>query len=60
MLVNMFDKLEEGGLSIMTIMKRICCAVLLVSFLALAGCPEVAQQGGGSSSGEPKKDKAPD
>jgi hypothetical protein len=42
----------------MTIMKRICCAVLLVSLLALAGCPEVAQQGGGSSSGESKKDKA--
>jgi len=57
MLVNMFDKLYKGGLS-MTIMKKICCAVLLVSLLALAGCPEVAQQGGGSSSGS--KEKAPD
>ena len=33
----------------MTIMKTICSAVLLVSLLALAGCPEVAQDGGGSS-----------
>jgi len=56
MLVNMFDKLYKGGLS-MTI-RKICCAVLLVSLLALAGCPEVAQQGGGSSSGS--KEKAPD
>jgi hypothetical protein len=40
-------------------MKKLCCAVLLVSLLALAGCPEVAQQGGGSSSGE-SKDKTSD
>jgi hypothetical protein len=39
----------------MTIMKKICSAILLLSFLALAGCPETAQQGGGSSpSGESK------
>jgi hypothetical protein len=38
----------------MTIMKKICSAILLLSFLALAGCPETAQQGGGSSSDESK------
>jgi hypothetical protein len=38
----------------MTTMKKICTAILLVSLLALAGCPEMVQQGGGSSSGESK------
>ena len=33
----------------MTIAKKICAALLLVSALALAGCPEVADKGGGSS-----------
>lgn len=33
----------------MTIAKRICSVVLLMSFLALAGCPDMVQQGGGSS-----------
>jgi hypothetical protein len=33
----------------MTIAKKICSAVLLVCLLALAGCPEVSQDGGGSS-----------
>jgi hypothetical protein len=38
----------------MTIIKKICSALLLISLFALAGCPEVAQQsGGGSSSKEP-------
>jgi len=38
----------------MTIFKKICSAILLVAFLGLAGCPEVAEQsgsGGGSSRG---------
>lgn len=39
----------------MTIAKKVCSAVLLVSMLALAGCPEVAQESGSSSqSSEPK------
>lgn len=39
----------------MTIAKKICSAILLVSVLALAGCPEVAQDSGGSSqSSEPR------
>ena len=33
----------------MTIMKKFCCAILLISMFALAGCPEVAQDSGGSS-----------
>lgn len=33
----------------MTIAKKFFSAILLVSMLALAGCPEVAQNGGGSS-----------
>ena len=33
----------------MTVAKKVCSALLLVSLLALAGCPEVAQDGGGSS-----------
>jgi hypothetical protein len=33
----------------MTVAKRICTVVLLMSFLALAGCPDMVQQGGGSS-----------
>jgi len=39
----------------MTLLKKICSAILLVSLLGLAGCPEVAQQSGsgGSSSKEP-------
>jgi hypothetical protein len=35
----------------MSIYKKIWSAILLVSLLTLAGCPEMAQQGG-SSSGE--------
>jgi hypothetical protein len=35
----------------MSILKKICSVILLVSLFALAGCPEMAQQGG-SSSGE--------
>jgi len=31
-------------------LKTLCAAMLLVSLFALAGCPEVAQQGGGSPS----------
>jgi len=54
--INLSDKLS-GGLS-MTTMKRICTAILLVSLLALAGCPEMVQQGGGSSS--PKEKGGPD
>lgn len=39
----------------MTIAKKICAAILLFSALALAGCPEVAQESGGASqSSEPK------
>lgn len=34
----------------MTIAKRICGVVLLMSFLTLAGCPDMAKQGGGGSS----------
>ncbi len=34
----------------MTIVKKIFSAVLLLSLLTMAGCPEVAQQGGGGSS----------
>jgi hypothetical protein len=34
----------------MTIVKKICSAVLLVSLLALAGCPEVADNSGSSQS----------
>ncbi|GEM_PF-4594592 len=36
----------------MTILKKICSAILVIAFLGLAGCPEVAQQSdsGGSSS----------
>jgi hypothetical protein len=30
----------------MTIMKKFCCAILLISMFALAGCPEVAQDSG--------------
>jgi hypothetical protein len=41
----------------MTILQRMCGAILLVSFLALAGCPDMVQQGGGTSqsgdSGDP-------
>ena len=34
-------------------LKTLCAAMLLVSLFALAGCPEVAQQGGsGSGSSE--------
>jgi len=33
----------------MTIAKKVCSAILLVSLLALAGCPEVSQDSGGSS-----------
>jgi hypothetical protein len=36
----------------MITVKRFLCAVLLVSMFALAGCPEVAQQGSGASQGE--------
>ncbi len=37
----------------MTTLKKIWCALLLVSLFALAGCPEVAQQGSaGAQSGE--------
>lgn len=36
----------------MTIAKRICSVVLLMSLLALAGCPDMVQQGGGSSQSE--------
>ena len=32
----------------MTMIKKLWCAVLLVSLFALAGCPEVAQQDSGS------------
>jgi hypothetical protein len=32
--------------------KKICSAILLLSFLALAGCPEMAQRGDSSSSDE--------
>jgi hypothetical protein len=46
---NLSTKFKEGG-SPMTIAKRICGVVLLMSFLALAGCPDMVQQGGGSSS----------
>jgi hypothetical protein len=35
----------------MSVLKKVWSAVLLVSLLSLAGCPEMAQQGG-SSSGE--------
>ena len=38
----------------MTIAKKICSAILLVSMLALAGCPEVAQDSGSSQSGGSK------
>jgi predicted small secreted protein len=31
--------------------KKLCAAMLLVSLFALAGCPEVSQQGSGGSSG---------
>jgi hypothetical protein len=34
----------------MAITKKICSAILLVSMLALAGCPEVAQESGSSQS----------
>jgi hypothetical protein len=34
----------------MTIFKKICSAILLIAFLGLAGCPEVAQDSGGGSS----------
>jgi len=34
----------------MSIIKKIWGAILLVSLLALGGCPEVAQQGGDSGS----------
>jgi hypothetical protein len=34
----------------MTIAKKLCAALLLVSALALAGCPEVAQNSGSSQS----------
>jgi len=33
----------------MAITKKICSVVLLMSFLALAGCPDMVKQGGGSS-----------
>jgi len=33
----------------MTIVKKVCCAIVLLSLFALAGCPEVAQQGGGET-----------
>ena len=38
----------------MTIFKKICSAILLIAFLGLAGCPEVAQQSdsGGKSARE--------
>jgi len=35
----------------MSMLRKICSALLLFSLLALGGCPEMAQQGG-SSSGE--------
>jgi hypothetical protein len=33
----------------MTIAKKLCAAILLLTSLALAGCPEVAQNSGGAS-----------
>jgi hypothetical protein len=33
----------------MSVFKKICSAFLLFSLLALAGCPEMAQQDGSSS-----------
>lgn len=36
----------------MSIFKKIMSAILFVSLLALAGCPEMAQQGGGSQSSD--------
>jgi len=42
----------------MTVLKKICSAILVIAFLGLAGCPEVAEQSSsgsssrGSSSGE--------
>jgi hypothetical protein len=35
----------------MKIAKKLCAALLLMSALALAGCPEVAQDSGSSQSG---------
>ena len=35
----------------MTVLKKICSALLLFSLLALGGCPEMAQQGGSSDGG---------
>jgi hypothetical protein len=32
----------------MSVLKKICSALLLFSLLALGGCPEMAQQGGSS------------
>jgi hypothetical protein len=41
----------------MAIANKICSVVLLMSFLALAGCPDMVQQGGGSSQSEGSSDK---
>ena len=45
-----------GG-NLMPIAKKICSVVLLMSFLALAGCPDMVQQGGGSSQSEEPSEK---
>jgi hypothetical protein len=37
-----------GGMN-MSMLRKICSALLLFSLLALGGCPEMAQQGGSSS-----------
>jgi len=47
------DKSKKGGVPMA---KKICSAVLLVCLLALAGCPEVSQDGGGSSGASSSKD----
>jgi hypothetical protein len=50
----------KGGM-LMVIARTVCAALLLVSALALAGCPEVAQNTGGSSqSGGSKSGSAGD
>jgi len=45
---NGMPKLLTGGQT-MSIFKKIMSAILFVSLLALAGCPEMANQTGGSS-----------
>ena len=48
------DKFNGGKL---TMLKKLWGAMLLVALFALAGCPEVSQQGGGGSS---EKSSMPD